>query len=184
MRVKLGVIVCVLLVCFAVQLNAKQGAENPHKSEVASTGVITGTLFDADKKPLGGHKVILEIFHEQNPVLAIPKNTTAKGGYRFKNIFQRSDFSYVITTNYQGAVYRTSAVTLKPGEQKRTVDLTIGTRAKAQAGPPAQPSHPGHVVAKKRGWPFDIYQTVAILLSLAAIVYVIFVLRRKPKDRG
>lgn len=184
MRVKLGIIIVICCICAAHDLAAMPPDKSPHEAEASTTGVIVGTLLDADNRPLGGHKVVLEIFHEQNPVLAIPKNTTAKGGYRFKNIFQRSDFFYVISTNYKGAAYRTSDVSLKTGEQERKLDLIIASASRAAPSTAVQPGHSPHEMVEKKGWPFDLYQTVAILLSLAAIGYVIFVLRRKPRDRG
>lgn len=184
MKALLSIGIGVLFVCFAGHLNAQPGMKNPHEGEVATTGVIVGTLYDDDKKPLGQHKVVLEIFHEKNLVLAIPKNTSFEGDYRFKNIFQRPEFSYFITTTYGDGRYSTPAISLKPGEQERKVDLVIGARSKV-AERSAQPTSHAHGFTGKEEawWPFDVYQTLSVLLSLAAVGYVVHVIRRKPRRR-
>jgi len=182
MKRTFGMAVCILLICLAARLHAQPGMKDPHEGTAATTGVIVGTLYDEDNKPLGQHKVVLEIFHEKNMILAIPKNTAPDGAYRFKNIFQRPGFSYFVTTRYRDGLYSTPAVKLRPGEKERKVDLVIGAESKVEerSAQPMPHAH-GSMVKEKSWWPFDVYQTLAILLSIAAIVYVLFLIRRKSK---
>ena len=105
---------------------AQPAQKPPHEAGAVETGVITGTLLKDGKGPLGEHVVTLEILSGHQLILTLPKKTDAKGAYQFKNIFMSPDFSYAISTEFEGKTYRAGFVSLKNGEKNKQLDLAVG----------------------------------------------------------
>lgn len=152
----------------------------PHKE--ATTGAITGTLLEGGKAPLAGHPVVLEILQGHQLVLTIPKTTDEKGNYRFKNIFQTKDFSYAISTEYNGKIYRTDFISLEQGVTSRRFDLKVGEGV--STGPELPPPMPTQMPEGEiEGSPEHDhihkesdteYKFLAAILGLAALGYAIW----------
>lgn len=166
---------------------AQPAQKPPHEAGAVETGVITGTLLKDGKGPLGEHVVTLEILSGHQLILTLPKKTDAKGAYQFKNIFMSPDFSYAISTEFEGKTYRAGFVSLKNGEKNKQLDLAVGAGAKEGIPlPPPIDEETGqmmggseipheHGVAKKK---LNEYQLLAIILSIGVIGYAVWRKRR------
>ena len=163
---------------------SQQPPASPHAKDAAQTGIISGVLLKDGKTPLANYHVRLEIFEGHDLILQIPKLTDSKGAYQFKNIFQTPEFSYSISTEYEKIIYRTDFVSLKHGENLRTLNLAVGQGAKeapplpvpiaeeAQAaGPEVEQAHKDVSAGE--------YKLIAAMLSLGAVVYAVYKLRKK-----
>ena len=161
-----------------------QDVKSPHQGMNEATGVITGKVLKDGKTPLAGATVTLEILRDHRVVLAIPKEADKEGRYQFKNIFKSSEFSYAVSTEFEGKTYRSPFTSLSKNESSKKVDLKVGPGAKE--GPPLPPpvdektmneTEMGeHAHASKK---FSDYQLLAVILAIAAISYAIY--QRKKK---
>ncbi len=163
----------VLVVMFS--FSAVAADNSPHEAMTNVTGVINGTLLE-NKKPITNHLVNLEILEGHQLVLSIPKKTDMKGGYSFKNIFRSKDFSYSISTEYSGKLYRTDFISLGKDEEVRKLNLFVG--AGAESGPSLPPPEMGgeikggHEDVHKK--PINEYYVLTVLLTLCGIGYAIW----------
>lgn len=158
---------------------------SPHGSDAEQeTGIISGTLLRDGKTPLASQRVALEIMRDEVPVLALPKETDSKGEYQFKNIFQTEEYTYAISTEYEGKIYRTDFVSLKKGEKVRKLDLNVGAGAKEASSLPHQEEVAGmddedhsHMHGEKAKT-FNEYKLLALLAAIGVIIWA-FVKRKK-----
>ncbi len=149
---------------------------SPHANNQVKTGVIKGALLKDGKNPLPGATVVLEIVQGGNLILTIPKRTDPKGAFQFKNIFMSPEFSYAISSEFEGKRYSTDFVSLTEKEIEKRLDLIVGEGG--QESPPLEESPMNKTDAPaKKG--FNEYQLLAIILSIGAIAYAF--LRRKKK---
>jgi hypothetical protein len=157
-----------------------QDIKPPHEAGAVETGIITGTLLKDGKSPMGGQIVTLEILNGHQLILTLPKQTDAKGSYQFKNIFMSPDFSYAVSAEFEGKIYRAGFISLKSGEKSKKLDLPVG------AGVKEGPSLPPPMNEKRLGDDFpnvptyqhtnvlNEYQLLAIILSIGAIGYAVW----------
>lgn len=175
-----------LITSFALPLHAQAPEMSPHEAKRGKTGVLVGTVIKGKSVPLGEQSVALEIFHRGRPVLTIPKRTGADGSYQFKNIFRNPDFSYVISTSYNGTTHRTKPASLGMDEDSITLNLDVSATPSTPTTPAtpsavAKPPHGKYLMRKKGGWPFTGYQTLAIILSIIAIGGAVYVVRKRKR---
>ncbi|MBI2341256.1 MAG: hypothetical protein HYU98_00780, partial [Deltaproteobacteria bacterium] len=140
----LGIASSLMLLAMTAHSFAQSTQKAPHEANAVETGVITGTLLKDGKSPLGGHIVTLEILNGHQLILTLPKQTDTKGSYQFKNIFQSPEFSYAVSTEFEGKTYRTNFVSLKEGEKSKKLDIAVGSSAKE--GPPLPPPMNGEEI--------------------------------------
>lgn len=154
---------------------AQQPAASPHEAMKEVSGSIIGRVLADKKDPLPNHFVTLEVFKDNELILSLPKSSDSEGKYKFKNIFRTADFSYVLSSEYNGKTYRTKAVSLGEKENELKLDLYVGAGAD-EATADAAKKEDTHV--HKRS--LNEYQLLAILLSVVVIIYA-FYRRRKRR---
>lgn len=153
--------------------------ESPHMEVQAQTGVLTGKLLKDGKTPVPNHTVTLEIINRSALVLAIPKQTDSKGQFEFKNIFQSPEFSYAVSAEYDGKLYRTDFVSLKKGEARRALDLQVGMGAiGAQPIMPPSQEAPPDVKPPRAAKDLGQYKFLAFVLALGAAGLAFFQRRK------
>lgn len=176
---KLKLLMLAIIFCVAGLANAEMGMPKaPHGDANLQTGMIKGKLLEG-KKGLAGNTVTLEILQGHDLILTIPKKTDPKGGYQFKNIFMSPDFSYSVSTEYNGKMYRTEFVSLGKNEKEKELDLMVGAGA-VEAKPlpmPISEDMQKEPVKVKKG--FNEYQLLAIILSVCVLGFVFW--NRKKK---
>jgi hypothetical protein len=91
-----------------------QGAVSIAFVHAASNGEISGTLLDASNKnvPLAQQPVTLQIVQQENAHDLRTLKTDRNGHYTFSGLDTDPTISYVLYTNYQGAQYTGSMLTL------------------------------------------------------------------------
>ena len=92
----------------------------------ATTGRIYGQLVDGTRKnvPLPGQSVTLQMAQGNTAQDVTKVKTDAHGDYSFANLDTASNISYAVYTNYQGAQYISSVVTLNTKPQQQD-NLTV-----------------------------------------------------------
>lgn len=184
MRVNKLFIVCLFL--FATSFaHAMPPTQSPHEKQIMDTGIITGALLSEPNKPISNQDVILEVYERGNLILSLPKKTDTKGVYQFKNIFQTPDFTYSISANIDGNLYRTSTVSLSKDEKTKKMDLVINQQTivntAATTGKTEEEHSKNCPTCASHSPKIDEYKIVAIILSLLAIGYAIY-LKKKKKN--
>lgn len=173
-------LICVALATFCWgAVFAESETPNPHKEVSKETGVIMGVLSSPNGEALGEHPVSLEVFHNRQPVLKIPKKTDSAGNYQFKNIFRSPDFHYIVSSEYEGKTYSTEPASLGNKESPLLLNLNLGKGSLISKENAADKPDHDCAVCKKKGMPIDEYQALAILLSIGAVCYVVFFRKRK-----
>lgn len=169
-------LLCSLTPTFLAFAEIPKTETSPHVSTTTEVGRIVGQVLVNGKTPLPNHTAVLEVLKEHSLILAIPKQTDAKGHYEFKNIFRSPDFAYAISSEYNGKTFRTDFVSLGNNENQRTLNLAVG--ASAAEGPPLpSPIRDDEVMETQQhthdhnGESLGQYKLLAALLSIGAIVY-------------
>lgn len=161
---------------FLIAAAHAQAPAKPHEPGPMASGVIKGRLLK-EGKPMPGHEVVLEVMRQGVAVLSIPKAADVEGRYQFKNIFQSPEFSYAVSAEFEGEIYRTPFISLKAGQGEARLDLKVGpgqesaagigeedTGAEAQGAGPQMERHE-HLHKESTAE----YKLLAVILSIAAV---------------
>lgn len=189
---KILIVLVILSALFATGLQAEEKkVMTPHEDSGVKTGILTGTLLKGSE-PLGNYQIVLEVLSGHKIILTLPKETDPNGKYLFKNIFQSPEFTYAVSANYEGTVYRSNFVSLAPGENSKTLDLVIKegetgpklpsdniTAVPAGTGDDGANADHSHIALKG----FGQYKYLAIILSIAAAALAFFTFRQNRKRK-
>lgn len=161
-------------------------------------GLLQGNLFvektPGKKEVLPDFVVALMVFQDGKRILMLDKKTDAKGFFEFKNIFKDPAYTYTVGTIYEDMLYLIPNLTLKKEDKVLKVDFVVGPKsphlvgsasemmkgAPAEQGTQATPNSPRITpTVKKHDFMSQHHQKLALGLSILAIVFVVYLARRK-----